>query len=247
VPDLDLELALAGCGRELSFPPTPDLVSAVARRLEAVQRPRRTRRRMLVLAFAILLATAGIAAGVTASLHGLGLVFVDRIPPVKPGKGLDLGLRVRSDEARRLAGFRIVMPGPPLGTPDAWFVQNIQEERAVTLVWGADKDLPPIRHGVSVLATETPGSVEPAFASKFLGPGTHAASVTVNGAPGLWITGAPHVLAWNDGGVFQQQKLRLVGNVLLWNRGALLLRIEGARTLAEALRLARSFGKAGTG
>lgn len=246
MPDLDLELELAGCGRELSFPATPDLVSAVARRLEAARRPRRARRRLLVLAFAVLLATAGIAAGVTAGLHGLGLVFVNKIPPVKPDKGLDLGLRVKVDEARTLAGFKIVVPGPPLGKPDAWFVESIAEERAITLVWGADKDLPPIRHGVSILATETPGSVEPMFVKKFLGPGSHAGSVTVNGAPGLWITGAPHVLAWSDRGVFQQQTLRLVGNVLLWNRGSLLLRIEGARTLAEARHLASSFARQGT-
>ena len=92
MPDLDRELALAGCGRELSFPPTPDLVSAVARRLPSAGRQRRSRRRVLVLAFAIVLATAGIAAGVTAGLHGLGLVFVDRLPPVTPGKRLAPGV-----------------------------------------------------------------------------------------------------------------------------------------------------------
>jgi hypothetical protein len=245
VPDRDLELALAACGRELSFPPTPDLVSSVSRRIEALQRPGHRRRRMLVLAFAMLLATAGIAAAVTAGLHGLGLVFVDRIPPIKPGTGLDLGLQVKPREARSLAGFRIVMPGPPLRVPDAWFVQEIgsgpSSERAVALVWGSRKDLPPPRTGVSVLVTETPGKIEPAFARKLIPPGAHVDSVTVNGAPGVWITGKPHVLAWNDGGAFQQQKLRLVGNVLVWNHGGLLLRIEGARTLDEAMRLAASF------
>jgi hypothetical protein len=245
VPDLDLELALAGCGRELTFPPTPDLASAVARRLEAVQRPRRTRRRMLVLAFALLVATAGVAAAVTAGLHGLGIVFVDRIPPVKPSSSLDLGLQVTPSEARRLAGFRIVMPGAPLGMPDAWFVDNVgsgpSAERAVVLVWGRRKDLPPLRHGVSVIATETPGRIEPAFAQKLLPPGSRPKTVSVHGAPGIWITGTPHVLAWLDGGAFQQQKLRLVGNVLAWNHAGLLVRIEGARTLEEALRLAASF------
>jgi hypothetical protein len=245
VPDLDLELALAGCGRELSFPPTPDLAAAVARRLETVQRPRRTRRRMLVLAFAAVLATAGVAAAVTASLHGLGIVFVNRIPPIAPGKGLSLGLQVKEGEARQLAGFRIVMPGRPLGPPAAWFVDDIgsgaSSERALTLVWGARADLPPVRHGVSVLATETPGSVEPAYARKLVPPGSKVISVTVDGAPGIWITGAPHELAWRNGGEFQMQKVRLVGNVLVWNHGSLLLRIEGARTLGEAKRLARSF------
>lgn len=245
MPDLDLELALAGCGRDLSFPPTPDIVAAVARRLETVQRPRRTRRRMLVLAFAAVLATAGVAAAVTASLHGLGIVFVDRIPPVTPGKGLTLGLQVKEREARRLAGFRIVVPGPPLGPPAAWFVEDIgsgaNSERAITLVWGARADLPPTRHGVSVLATETPGTVEPDYSRKFIGPDSKLFSVTVNGAPGIWITGAPHALAWSKGGQFETQSVRLVGNVLVWNRGGLLLRIEGARTLTEAKRLARSF------
>jgi hypothetical protein len=250
VPDLDLELALAGCGRELSYPATPDLVSAVARRLEAVHRPRRTRRRMRVLAFAILLATAGIAAGVTASLHGLGVVFVRKIPPVKPAAGLDLGLRVNPDEARRLAGFKVITPGPPLGKPGAWFVQNVQEARVVTLVWGARRDLPSVRRGVSVLATETPGTVDPGFATKFIGPDAKAVSIRVNGGPGLWITGAPHAISWTSGGTYPHQNIRLVGNVIVWNQGSLLLRIEGARTLAEARRLASSFSSAnaeGTG
>jgi hypothetical protein len=246
VPDLDLELALAGCGRELSFPPTPDLVSSVSRRLEAARRPRRTRRRLLVLAFAILLATAGIAAGVTAGLHGLGVVFVDKIPPVRPGKSLDLGLQVKRDEARRLVGFTIIVPGKPLGAPDAWFVQNIQTERAVTLVWGAHADLPPIRHGVSILATETPGSVERGYLTKMIGPDAHVRSLKINGAPALWISGAPHAIAWSSRGAFQQQSVRLVGNVLVWNQGDLLLRIEGARTLGEARHLATSFANGGT-
>ena len=244
MPDLDLELALAACGRELAFPPTPDLVTAVARRLEAVAAPRRTRRRMLVLAFAIVLATAGIAAGVTASLHGLGLVFVDKIPPVTPGRGFDLGLRVKQDEARRLAGFRVITPGRPLGQPDAWFAQTVEETRVITLVWGARTDLPPPRRGVSVLATETPGSVDPGYITKFIGPDAKPTSIRVNGAPGLWITGAPHAISWSSRGTFAHQNIRLVGNVIIWNQGPLLLRIEGARTLAEARRLASSFAEA---
>lgn len=246
MPDLDLELALVGLGRRLSYPPTPDLVSSVSRRLEASQRPRRSPARMLVLAFALLLATAAIAAAVTAGLHGLGIVFVHKLPPVRPARSLDLGLQVQKREVDRVAGFRVVMPGPPLGTPDAWFVGNIgsgaSRERVVTLVWGSHAGLPPLRHGVSVLVTETPGRVEPGFAQKFIGPGSHVDPEAVNGAPGIWVHGAPHVLAWSDGGAFQHQNLRLVGNVLAWNHGALLLRIEGARTLGEARRLAASFG-----
>jgi hypothetical protein len=249
VPDHDLELALAGLGRELAYPPTPDLASAVGRRLAAA-RPRRRRRRLLVLACAILFATAGIAAAFTGGLHGLRLVFVDRIPPVRPDRSLDLGLQVKQDEARRLAGFRLIVPGPPLRAPAAWFVESIAEGRVVTLVWGARQDLPSPRHGVSVLATESPGRVERWFATKLVGPDAKITPTTVNGGAGLWITGAPHAIAWSTGGAFAQQKIRLVGNVIVWNQGPLLLRIEGARSLAEARRLASSFADAnaqGTG
>ena len=80
------------------------------------------------------------------------------------------------------------MPGPPLRAPDAWFVDDIgsgpSSERAVALVWGGRKDLPPARKGVSVLVTETPGKVEPGFAQKLIPPGAHVLSITVNGAPG---------------------------------------------------------------
>ncbi len=248
MPDLDLELALAGCGRELSFPPTPDLVSAVVRRLPSAGRKRSSRRRVLVLAFAIVLATAGIAAGVTAGLHGLGLVFVNRLPPVTPGKGLALGLRVKSTEARKLAGFTLVQPGPPLGKPDAWFVDDIQGAgRVVALVWGHHASLPPVRHGVSVIVTESPGTLDPGFLKKVLVQGTNVQNVKVGASDGVWISGPLHDLSYRSGtGAFAIQKVRLVGNVLAWNRGSLLIRLEGARSLDEAKRLAASF-KHGTG
>jgi hypothetical protein len=190
---------------------------------------------MLVLAFALLLATAGAAAGVTAGLRGLGVVFVHELPPVTPGAGLDLGLQVRSGEAQTLAGFPIVVPGPPLGRPAAWFVGNIGDARVVTLAWRPARGLPPARHGVSVLATETQGTIEPMFFKKLVATGSRIDSIEVDGAPGLWISGKPHVIVWSDGGTFRQQAVRLVGNVILWNHGGLLLRID------EARRLARSF------
>jgi hypothetical protein len=242
VPDLDLELALAACGRDLAYPPTPDLVSAVERRLASALRPRRLRvRRRLVLAFAIVLATAGVAAAVTGGLHGLRLVFVDKIPPVRPSASLQLGLQVKRDEARRLAGFELIVPGKPLGLPGGWFVENVTGGRAVSLAWGARTDLPPPRKGVSVLATEAEGSLQEPIVRKMIGPDTQVRTVAVNGGRGLWITGAPHAIAWMNKGEFSQQTVRLAGNVLVWNQGPLLMRIEGARTLAEARHLASSF------
>jgi hypothetical protein len=241
VPDFDLELALASCGRDIAFPPTPDLVSAVASRLPARRRPR-LRRRTLVLAFAIVLATAGIAAAVGAGLHGLGIAFVDKLPAQTPGKGLDLGLRVKEKEARSLAGFELVLPGAPLGMPDAWYVDNVGSGRVVTLVWRHRAGLPPERKGVSVLVTETSGTIDPRFAKQLLAGKTQVDFMTVNGQQGIWISGAPHTLSYRSGsGAERTLKVRLVGNALVWDHGNVLLRIEGARTLPGALRLATSF------
>jgi hypothetical protein len=240
VPDLDLELALAACGRELAFPATPELMGAVARRLEGVRRPGRSRGRMLVLAFALLLATAGVAAAVGAGLHGLGIAFVGKLPT--PGKGLDLGLQVKQDEARSLAGFEVVLPGAPLGAPDAWFVDSAGNGRVVTLTWRHRPGLPAARNGVSVLATETAGALDPALSKQLLAHQTRVQFLTVDGGQGLWISGAPHTLSYRTAaGAIGTQKVRLVGNVLVWNRGDVLIRIEGAHTLAGARRLALSF------
>ena len=41
-------------------------------------------------------------------------------------------------------------------------------------------------------------------------------------------------------GSFRTDRVRLVGNVLVWQQGPLTLRIEGTHTLSRALALARS-------
>jgi hypothetical protein len=65
--------------------------------------------------------------------------------------------------------------------------------------------------------------------------------VTLAGGPGFWIEGAPHVVAWVDrDGMVHQDTLALAGNVLLWQNGDLTLRLEGARTLRQALAIAAS-------
>ena len=55
------------------------------------------------------------------------------------------------------------------------------------------------------------------------------------------IPGAPHeVLFQEENGQIQTDRVRLAGNVLLWQEGPVTLRIEGTRTLGQALTIARS-------
>jgi hypothetical protein len=64
--------------------------------------------------------------------------------------------------------------------------------------------------------------------------------VNVNGGQGYWISGEPHTFAYLSTRVTIPERARLAGNVLLWEVGGVTYRIEGPRTLEEAMRVARS-------
>ena len=63
----------------------------------------------------------------------------------------------------------------------------------------------------------------------------------VNGASGYWISGGVHEIIYLDpNGVPISNTLRLAGNVLLWQRGDVTLRIESSLSLEQALAVART-------
>ena len=65
--------------------------------------------------------------------------------------------------------------------------------------------------------------------------------VTVDGEPGLFVTGDEHfVMFVDETGAITDERTYLAGTVLLWNRDGLLLRLEGDLPRAEALELAES-------
>jgi hypothetical protein len=91
-----------------------------------------------------------------------------------------------------------------------------------------------------VLIIEFRGTTTP-FIFKVIGPGTRVKPVRVNGGPGVYLSGAPHeVLFRTQTGQLQTERVRLAGNVLIWQQGRLTIRIEGTRTLGQALALAGS-------
>jgi hypothetical protein len=65
--------------------------------------------------------------------------------------------------------------------------------------------------------------------------------VRVNGDSGIYLAGAPHQVIFQEStGAIRTDRIRLAGNVLLWQQGPLTLRIEGTHTLNQALAIARS-------
>lgn len=237
----ELELRLQALAVE--WPETPELAVAVEQRL-AVARPRRprwTRRRSLAVALAVLAVALGATFAVPGArsallrffhLQGVTVELVDELPAVRPAESLDgLGERVSLDAARRAAGFELLRPRV-LGEPDAVYFKQVAG--MVSFVYGEEP-------AVRVVFSQVPGRVEPVFLKKIAGGGTRVEQVTVDGEPGLFLSGAPHFFMYvgRDGGS-RGEPLYLARDALLWERGPLTLRLEGELTLERALEIARS-------
>ena len=92
-----------------------------------------------------------------------------------------------------------------------------------------------------VVLSQARGAIFDGFMKKTGGSGTIVRYVTVKGQPGLFVTGDEHYVMFRDrNGNIADERTYLAGTVLLWNRGPLLLRLEGDMTLAEARKLANS-------
>jgi len=239
----DLELALVRLGRELAYPETPELASSVRARL-AAGRPSRGRlsRRALVVAFAGLAVVAAAALAVPQSraaileffgLRGVAIERVEELPEVNPQAPLILGDEVSLEEAASRAGFALLVP-EELGEPDVVYFASVPAGGMVSFVYG-DPDDP------RALFTQFRGSVEEVAFMKKAVADTEVRDVFVGASRGFWLSGDPHVFRFIDAnGQFTEENVRLAGNVLLWERGGVTLRLEADVSLAEALEIARS-------
>lgn len=255
--DSELEAALREVGARLAYPPAADLLPAVRARIERraatgfwelLWSPR--------LAFAPALATVALLAAVTLAfqpvaataaealgLRGITIFRAPETPPPASGKAILADARLVGSvaEASREAGFAVVVPSA-LGQPDEVYVRTSRQGAQVFLVYGARSGIAVSpRTGVSVLVTEVRGSVETALLGKVTGPGTRTEELTVNGGRGIWIEGAPHQFFFRaPNGDIVVDALRLAGNVLVWEQGTVLVRIEADIVKGEALRIASS-------
>lgn len=162
--------------------------------------------------------------------------------PAPVGERLRLGQRLSAAEARARAPYPVLEPAlPELGAPDEIYLEN-REPYQVALVYRARPDLPAAAStGVAVLFTQFPGALAPGFLGKGLGPGTRVEEVQVQGRRAYWIEGEAHLFFYRDrAGQPRDESIRLAANVLLWEQGDLLLRLEGALSQEQALRIAAS-------
>ena len=225
------ERELRALAAYLDLPAERDLGPAVRARLEPRRRPARAL--VLVLAFAVVALAVAFAVPPARSailrvlhLQGATIEFVDRLPEVTTTAPLELGTPVPLADTARTAGFR-PLQSTLLGSPDriAW---------DGTMLW--------FSYGrVRLLVSQFRGTERIDLVKKLVEPRTMVTPVSIGGRSGYFMTGARHFLYLAPTGTVHEERIRLAGNVLLWQRGPLTLRLEGDVTLPEALRIARSF------
>jgi len=235
---IELERALGELARELEHPPTPDLAAAVGRRLREAprRRPLRTQRIAIALAVALVLpagAVAAVPAARDAVLDALGIggVRIERTPrsvTLPPSSQPDLGRRIAPARASGSVDFDVVGT-PRLGTPSAVYVRDSPPGGALSHVYPN-----------GLVLTQLRGTRATLYAGKAAGPETTVEQTEVNGERGAWLGGHPHAFYYVDArGHPRTETLRRAESTLLWQRGPLTLRLEGAGSKAAALRIAR--------
>jgi hypothetical protein len=233
----DLERELRALRAEVDWPPTPDLAGAVVARLperparaprhrRAGLRPRLPRRRLaLALAAALLLipsAAMALPGPRHAILDALGLrhVAVERRPRVPAAHDPRLGDRTTLAGAARAAGATPLLPAA-LGRPDRVYVVG----QIVTVLYDREH----------LLLAQAGGRLHTDILEKVISVDDRIRRVRVAGRPGVWLPGR-HAYQWTD----QTGGLVRSGSALVWERAGRVLRLEGSRSLRDALRIAAS-------
>jgi hypothetical protein len=244
-----LDAELRQLASHVTFPPTPDLVPGVLERVERRRRsgwfPRPAWRLGAVVAIVATLLIAATAAAIAFGLPGLRIILV-RDAPMASDVGEDLALGEATDIADAAARFRGPLAVPEsIGQPDEVYLAA--DGSLVSLVYHVDDRLPRLAGSdVGLLVMEAIGTVDGEQIEKLVPEvGARVIAVEVSGAPGYWIEGEPHVMRYRDpSGATGQLVSRLVGDVLVWQRGSVLFRIESALGYEETLRIAESMVEA---
>ena len=240
-----LEARLTDRAAAFEWPSTPDLRTAVRSGIVVSRRRRRRQFRLLLIAAALAFVLAGGAAtAVYIELRGATIQTVPTLPSPSPtqsgpiGIRLDLGTRYASlGSAEQAAGFKALVP-TSLGQPDEVYFRRSPD--VLTLVYHPRADLTATGDPeVGALVMEARASVDESSFGKVVGPGGRLQPVTVNGGRGFWISGAPHGFFFYTGASSgRTDQFRLAGDVLIWNQGPLVVRIESALDEPKALALA---------
>jgi hypothetical protein len=243
-----LEARLAELGPEIGFPATPPLAALVAARLAQPARGAWLRRplgRSLALVLVATLLLAGIAAALGIGLGGLRLVFgpVSFSPAPSLVVGPGLGAPTTLDAARGEVTFPLRVPQlPGLGEPDLVYLADPPAGGAVTFLYGERAGFPAERaSGIGLIVTQFRADIGPDVFEKLINSGVSVLPATVHGGPAWWVAGGDHFFFYRDAqGVEVDSTLRLASPTLIWEEGGVTHRVEGAPSLADAVRVAES-------
>lgn len=255
----ELENALIRAGRSITFPAPPPLaarvraLSAPPRRAGQLPRPAAVALAALVVAIALLVAFPG-ARDAIARILGLRTIHIIPVTPTSPltpqpplpsptserGEGAQgARVEVRSqccettlENAQARAQFKILLP--PAERPARVYLQeprNFGGAQQVILVFG-DPNAPRF---VLYEATNF-------LYGKMVNGGTVIEETQMKAQRALWLTGAPHLLAYLDAnGQPQMESERSVSaNTLAWEIGSVTYRLETNASKEEAIRFAKS-------
>ena len=246
--DEQLSAALTALGRDVAFPRSPALTSAVTARLAADRtrgiRPRVPglvllgRRRILVLVAIGLLALLALA-GATRLAIGAFEVRVQpkatpsaSLPPVEP---IALGDPVSEREAVARAGFVPALPPGPV-LDEAYVIDTDFGDEGILYVWRPSTTYPRIEgtnYGLMLIV----GQGDDEFVTKSVNRFDALVDVKVNGKDAFWIP-APHEVSIST--EHGSETFSVTGSVLIWQVGDLSYRLETSLGRAEAISLAES-------
>ena len=134
------------------------------------------------------------------------------------------GEQISLREARaRMDGALLLPRTTKLGKPEEIYGVGTSRKNGLRLVYR--EGLPPLGDtGISLVLTEVPGDLEPAYLRGKTTVEADLERVSVDGSPGYW-SAAGH---------------RLPGHVLLWEQGGVALRLEADVQKEQAIRIAES-------
>jgi hypothetical protein len=197
---------------------------------------------LLLLAGTVFAAVPGVRDAVLDFL-GLQGATVERratLPTPPPERPLDLGTRTTLAGAADRLGFAPLVPAE-LGQPDGVYVRRGLPGGELSLTYLARPGLPKAdTTRLGALISEFRGDLSPDYLGKVVGPATSVERLRVGGQSALWIKGAPHLFFYRHDGRYVESTLRLAQNVLLLERGRLLVRLEGAFDRERAVAIADS-------
>ncbi|HEU5113227.1 MAG TPA: hypothetical protein VFU96_07890 [Acidimicrobiia bacterium] len=249
-----IEQTLLELAHHIDWPEPSDQGVDLRSRLAAAP-ARRARRRWIPATAIVLIMVASLllfsprARQAVADLLGVAGIEIrfDPDPAKIVGGELDLGEAMTLEEAAEAVDFELTVPAnlPP---PDGVFLSDRPSSGRVSMVWEGTEALPASgESGIGVVYSQFALELaEDADFVKSVMPDTSVRAVEVDGAIGLWIEGAPHVISYEDAaGNRVEEETRLAGNVLMWESQGVTHRIETTLGLGATLALAGSLQPVG--